>query len=53
MTLELIVGALVVGTYLLGCFADERRSRKKGKKLRRLQDESKEGRPRMPMPSRP
>jgi hypothetical protein len=52
MTLEIIVGTLVLLAYLLGAHADERRSRRHGRRLHRLRDEKSE-RPRMPMPSWP
>ena len=52
MTLEIVVATLVVVTYLIGCYADERRSRREGRKLRRLRDRHSE-RPRMPLPSSP
>jgi hypothetical protein len=52
MALEFIVGALALLAYLVGCYADERRSRLRGRKLRRLRD-SDGGRARMPAPSWP
>ncbi len=52
MTLEFVVAALAVLAYLFGSYADERRSRRQGKKLRRLRDD-KTQRPRMPLPSSP
>jgi hypothetical protein len=52
MTLEILVVSLAVLAYLCGSYADERRSRRHGKKLRRLRDDKSE-RPRMPLPSSP
>jgi hypothetical protein len=52
MALEIVVLSVAVLAYLAGCFADERRSRREGRKLRRLRDEHSK-RPRMPMPSSP
>jgi hypothetical protein len=52
MTLEIIVATLAVVAYLFGSYADERRSRRQGKKLSRLRDERTQ-RPRMPLPSSP
>ena len=44
--------SLAVLAYLFGSYADEQRSRREGRKLRRLRDE-KSDRPRMPLPSSP
>jgi hypothetical protein len=52
MSLELIVGALAILAYLFGCYADERRSRREGRRLRRLKDSDGDRR-RMPAPSWP
>lgn len=52
MALEIIVLSLAVLAYFCGAYADEQRSRRQGRKLRRLRDE-KAARPRMPLPSSP
>lgn len=52
MALEIIVVTIAFLAYLVGAYADERRSRRYGRKLRRLRDE-KTDRPRMPLPSSP
>lgn len=52
MTLEFIVVTLAVLGYVAGSLADERRSRRQGRRLTRLRDERSE-RPRMPLPSVP
>jgi hypothetical protein len=52
MALEFIVAALALVAYLFGSYADERRSRRQGRKLRRLKD-SDGDRVRMPAPSWP
>lgn len=61
MTLEIIVSMLAVLGYLVGSYADERRSRQQhvpgydghfNRRLRRLRDQE-TARPRMPMPSSP
>jgi len=52
MTLEIIVATLAILAYLFGAHADERRSRRQGRRLHRLRDEKSE-RGRMPMPSWP
>jgi hypothetical protein len=52
MVLEITVVSLAFAAYLFGCYADERRARRTGKKLRRLRDEQSD-RPRMQLPSYP
>jgi hypothetical protein len=52
MTLEIVVASLALVAYLFGSYADEQRSRRHGRKLRRLRDD-KTQRPRMPLPSSP
>ena len=61
MTLEIIVSMLAVLGYLVGSYADERRSRQHhvpgydgrfNRRLHRLRDQE-TARPRMPMPSSP
>jgi hypothetical protein len=52
MSLEIIVVALAVLGYAAGSYADERRSRRYGRRLTRLRDGRSE-RPRMPLPSAP